>query len=125
MRELPNFVKGSFRNENDFKSAVLKVWREKHPGFTRFEIENEEKEPGMPDCLSMSAHHPAFFTEFKISNARGVIEFQKTQPLFYKQHPKLITNILAWDRKHERVVSIDPKEVIEARSLKIQIPEDL
>jgi len=125
VRELLNFVKGPFKDESAFKSAVLKVWREKYPNFTRFEIENEEKEPGMPDCLSMSEHYPAFFTEFKVSNSKGVIEFEKTQPLFYKRHPKLIINILAWDRKRGRVVSIEPKEVIKTGALKMQISEEL
>jgi len=119
------FIEGSFKDENAFKQAVLKLWRKKIPHFTHFEIENEEKEPGMPDVLSMSSKNYSFFTEFKISDARGVITFQKSQPLFYKNHSKLFINILAWDRRFNHIVSMQPNEVIAAKLLRIKLPEDL
>jgi len=117
-------IKGPFKDENAFKQAVLKFWR-KNCLFTYFEIENEEKTPGMPDVLAMSQVQRAFFAEFKISDARGVIEFQKTQPLFYKQNKKLQIEILAWDVRFNRIVLISPEEVIAAKKLKIKLPEEL
>jgi hypothetical protein len=116
---------GPFKNEAAFKAAALKALSTFESRYTRFEIENEEKEPGMPDMLSVSRTRPAIFTEFKCSDKNGVITFQKTQPLFYRKHTDLYITILAWDVPRGRVVSIKPQEVIEARSLKIVIPEDI
>ena len=125
MKIINGLVIGPFKGEVAFKAAVLKVWRKNAPHLTRFEIENEEKEPGMPDVLSISNKLPAFFTEFKVSDGKGVIQFQKTQPLFYWQHNDLLINILAWDMPHGRVVCIDPSEVLAVKGLKFVIPEEI
>jgi hypothetical protein len=117
--------KGPFKNEAEFKSAVLKYWREKLALLTFFEIENEEKEPGMPDVLVMSKTVPAEFIEFKISDGNGVVEFQRTQPLFYRQNRRVDIYILAWDAKRDRVVDITTEEVLAAKSLRMKIPEKL
>jgi hypothetical protein len=116
-------LKGPFKDEAAFKAAVLKEWRRDAPWFTRIEIENEEKEPGMPDVLSISNKLPAFLTEFKISDGNGVIEFQKTQPHFYRLHEELLIDILAWDTRKERVVSVSPREVTRAKKLRIKLSE--
>jgi len=125
MKIIKGLVKGPFKDEVSFKAAVLKAWKKDSPLFTRFEIENEEKEPGMPDVLSMSNKLPAFFTEFKISDNKSVIEFQPTQPLFYRRNAELHIDILAWDAPRKRVVHIKPSEVLEAKGLKFNIPEDI
>jgi hypothetical protein len=125
MREVKGLVFGPFKDEAAFKKAVLKAWREDLDRYTHFEIENEEKEPGMPDVLSMSKHSPAFFTEFKISDASGFIEFQKTQPLFYKRNKGIDIQILAWDMRFSRTVTLTSDEVVEAKTLKIKLPEEL
>jgi hypothetical protein len=117
-------VHGPFKNEQEFKQAVMKVWRRNNSTLTLFEIENEEKEPGMPDVLTLVPDSPAYFTEFKYAGKNGVIEFQKSQPLFYRQHRDLRIQILAWDsRAGGRIVYIDPAEVTGAKSLRIALPE--
>jgi hypothetical protein len=125
MREVKDLVSGPFKDENAFKQAVLQVWRKNNAWLKHFEIENEEKAPGMPDVLSISGYFPSFFTELKISDASGVIVFQKTQPLFYKQNKDIKIDILAWDIRFNRVVSLSPDEVIRAKTLKIKLPEEL
>jgi hypothetical protein len=126
MKIINDMVHGPFKNEQEFKQAVLKVWRRDHSKQTFFEIENEEKEPGMPDVLTLIPDSPAFFTEFKYAGKNGVIEFQKSQPLFYRQHRDLRIQILAWDyRMGGRVVYLDPSEVIGAKFLRITLPEDI
>ena len=122
-----NIVQGPFKDEAAFKAAVIKEWNKKSLYYTRFEIENEEKEPGMPDVLSISGKRscPAYFTEFKRSDEKGVIKFEKTQPLFYRQHNDLPIEILAWDVPRNRVVLITPEEVVEAKALRIAIPDEL
>jgi len=125
MKIIEGLVKGPFKDEDSFKAAVIKAWRKPYNAFKRFEIENEEKEPGMPDVLSMSNKLPAFFTEFKISDNKSVITFQPTQPLFYKRNAELHIDILAWDAPRKRVVHIKPSEVLDTKGLKFMIPEDI
>jgi hypothetical protein len=121
MKIINGLVHGPFKNEQEFKQAVLKVWKKSNPEAVCFEIENEEKEPGMPDVLTINPSLPAHFTEFKYSDKHGVIEFKKSQPLFYRQHRDLLIQILAWDCRGEgRVVHLEPSEVINAKRLRIR-----
>jgi hypothetical protein len=120
-----NFVSGPFKDEQEFKQAVLKKWRTGVLGYTYFELENEEKEPGMPDVLAISSFQAGFF-EFKYADQDGVITFQKSQPLFYKQHEDIPIDIIAWDSRFGgRIVKLHPSEVINAKSLRIQLPESV
>jgi hypothetical protein len=117
-------VSGPFKSEQDFKQAVLKVWRDGNLEQATFEIENEEKEPGMPDVLTMPYSGTAFFTEFKYADKSGVIKFKKSQPLFYRQHPNTRIQILAWDgRAFGRVFCLNPLVIVAAASLRITLPE--
>jgi hypothetical protein len=123
---IDGLVRGPFRDEQEFKLRVLRAWKKNNLRITCFEIENEEKEPGMPDVLAMNPSLPAHFTEFKYSDKRGVIEFKKSQPLFYRQHRDLLIQILAWDCRGEgRVVHLEPSEVIDAKTLRILLPQDI
>jgi hypothetical protein len=130
MKVIEGLASGPFKDEAAFKAAVIKAWRKKAPWFARFQIENEEKEPGMPDVLSMSGKLPAFFTEFKISNAKGAIEFTKAQPLFYRQHEDLHIDILAWDVPRKRVVQVSPQDVfarhsVSSKGILFELPEEI
>jgi hypothetical protein len=127
MRIVDGLVRGPFKNEQEFKRTVLEAMKKYEPNHTCFEIENEEKEPGMPDVLSISYSLPAYLTEFKYSDRHGAVEFTKAQPLFYRRHCYSIRiQILAWDcRMGGRVVRIEPAEVISAKALRITIPADI
>jgi len=127
MNVIAGLVEGPFTDEAAFKAAVLKVWDKRSSDYTRFQIENEEKEPGMPDVLSISGlpYCPAHFTEFKITDAEGAVTFRKTQPLFYKRHSDLRIEVLVWDVPRGRVVRIMPQEVVAAKTLRITIPEEV
>lgn len=59
------------------------------PRATAFQIENEEKEPGFPDVLIDIEGGAPLYIEYKVSDARGVVKFQRAQPLFYKSHPRM------------------------------------
>jgi hypothetical protein len=116
-------VQGPFKNEQDFKRAVIKVWEKSNPQCTCFALETEETEPGMPDVLTINPLALPRFTEFKYADKNGVIEFRKSQPLFYRKHQDLLIQILAWDpRMGGRVVRLDALEVIAAKSLRIALP---
>lgn len=108
--------------ETKFKADVLKVWESRNVGWEHFKIETEETEPGFPDVAGFSANCYAL-TEFKVSDANGVITFEKSQPLFYKKHSRLRINILAWDVPGNRVVSISPQEITASKTLKFKIPK--
>jgi hypothetical protein len=126
MEIIKGLVHGPFKNEQEFKLAVMRVWRRNNLRQTSFEIENEEKEPGMPDVLTLIPDSSAFFTEFKYASRNGVIAFQKSQPLFYRQHRDLLIQILAWDgRAGGRVVHLEPSEVVDTKSLRIALPDDI
>jgi hypothetical protein len=124
MKIINGLVRGPFKNEQEFKQAVMKAWRKNYLEHTSFDIETEETEPGMPDVLTIIPDSPSYFTEFKDAGKNGVIEFQKSQPLFYRQHRDLLIQILAWDSRADgRVVHLDPAEVVKAKSLRIPLPE--
>ena len=122
MNILKELVNGPFRDEQQFKTAVLKEWRKTKDNFSHFCIENSVVY-GMPDVLSMSSHQPSYFTEFKISDKRGVIKFRKTQPLFYKRHAHLNIAIYAWDRRNNWIVVIEPSTIIKNKSLLFKLPD--
>jgi hypothetical protein len=126
MKIINGLVYGPFKNEQEFKQAVLKAWRRNNSTLTSFEIENEEKEPGMPDVLTLVPDSPAHFTEFKYADKNGIIEFRKSQPLFYRQHRDIRIQILAWDgRTDGRMVHLEPSEVADAKALRITLPADI
>lgn len=122
MTVIENLVSGPFRDEQEFKRAAMRAWERNSGGhYTCFEIENQEKEPGMPDVLAMSRVYPAYFAEFKYARD-SVIEFTKAQPLFYKSHPDLLIWILVWDAGLNRVIQVKPAEAVKARTLRMKIP---
>jgi hypothetical protein len=126
MTNMCDYVQGPFKDEQEFKQAVLKKWKESGVRHTSFELENEEKEPGMPDVITLLRFQPAFFAEFKYADKNGVIEFRKSQPLFYQQHRDIDIRIFAWDgRMGGRTIYLDAWEVLAAKSLRIKIPEKL
>jgi hypothetical protein len=116
-------VCGPYRpgQEGTFKADVLKIWARRNDGWEHFKIETEETVPGFPDVMSLSANGYGL-TEFKVSNAYGVIKFEKSQLLFYACHIKLRIAILAWDVPGKRIVSISPHEIIAAKTLSFKIP---
>jgi hypothetical protein len=126
MKIMDDYVQGPFKNEQEFKQAVLKKWKGSGVCHSSFEIENEEKELGMPDVITVFSYTPAFFTEFKYADKNGVIKFRKSQPLFYRQHRDIDIRIFAWDgRMGGRTIYLDAWEVLAAKSLRIKIPEKL
>jgi hypothetical protein len=115
-------LKGPFASEKQFKAAFIEWQKQDNPRCYVFEIENEEKEPGMPDIL-VTQDSEYTMAEIKLSDKNGVITFQKTQPLFYKQHPRLEAIIIAWDALRNRVAMIAPDVVVAAKTLRYKIPD--
>lgn len=78
-----------------------------------FEVENEEKEPGFPDVLLIVHDDEAMLLEYKVSDERGVISFERAQPLFYKRHANLCVYIVAYSVPEKRYHILASSEVIE------------
>jgi hypothetical protein len=116
-------ITGPFVSEQQFKQAVIQFWLTNGWADDVLEVENEEKAPGTPDVFVFVNGYCSLY-EFKLSDEHSVIEFQKTQPLFYKQHPKLDIWIVAWDAPRGRAVYVSPEKIIAAKSLRYKLTED-
>ena len=122
-KEIKNLCNGPYKNEAEFKAALIKQFAKIYPNVTIFQIENEEKEPGMPDILFCSNHSPSVWTEVKISDKNGRIEFQPSQPLWYKKHHQTQNiQILAWDVRFKRVVAMYPEDIVSLKKTSFQLP---
>jgi hypothetical protein len=117
-------VKGPYwvGEEARFKRDTLRAWEARNDGWRYFCIESPGTADGFPDVAGLSETGEYRLFEFKVSDARGVIHFQRTQPLFYKQNIGLAMVVLAWDVSRQRAVFLDPKEVVAAKSLRYKLP---
>lgn len=95
-------------------------------GFVAYCIENEEKEPGWPDVLVTRALDNRFLlVEVKVSDNKGVIKFESSQPLFYVRNGlKLPIHIYAFDVRYKRTILVPPSDVIKGRSLRYRLPDE-
>jgi len=82
------------KSEAEFKKQQIEKWLLLGIYDECFCIESEETEPGFPDVIARK-DMKFDFIEFKVSDQKGMIKFQRTQPLFYKKHPRLNITITA------------------------------
>ena len=84
------------KTEQQFKMEWIR--RHKKEYVAVFPIETEETVKGFPDVLAIHAINNAeqipYFLEFKKAR-NGVVEFQSTQPAFYKANPNLFIYMIA------------------------------
>lgn len=84
------------KTEQQFKMEWIRRNRKNYLAI--FPIETEETVKGFPDVLAIHAMNSAgqipYFLEFKRAR-NGVVEFQPTQPAFYKANPELFIYMLA------------------------------
>ena len=84
------------KTEQQFKMEWIR--RHKKEYVAVFPIETEETVKGFPDVLAIHAINNAeqipYFLEFKRAR-NGVVEFQPTQPAFYKANPNLFIYMIA------------------------------
>ena len=82
-------------------------------------IETEETIPGFPDVMELVTfvgRTEAKFYEFKISDSRGNIHFQPTQPPFYRNNRELWIEVVAYNRKSQRVHIFSADEIFDKNS---------
>lgn len=79
-----------------------------------FCIETEETVAGFPDVMELITGSPfpmVKFYEFKTSDRYGNIEFQPTQPAFYKSNKDLKVQVVAYNKKSQRVHRFSADEI--------------
>lgn len=120
---IPGFVKGSFRNETEFKAAVVNKLNYLHRPDIWIRIESEETEPGMPDLARLSDSKSSILIETKVTNEKGAIKFRPDQPRWYKLHERHVkTFILVWDRRYDHTVLIYPERIVLWAKLSFTLP---
>lgn len=105
-------------NEQQFKKLYC-ISRLKQKGAVTakqslFCIETEETVAGFPDVMELTTFRgktTARFFEFKISDKRGNIRFQPTQPSFFKQNYELDIKVVAYNRVSKRVHVFSTNEI--------------
>jgi hypothetical protein len=111
--------------EDRFKRDMILALQASEEGVEVFQIENEEKEPGFPDVIVLEPSGRYKLCEFKVSDERGVITFEPSQPRFYRRHPGLDITIIAWNvpagRPHRVSASAVLRCVSETKTLKYRL----
>ena len=113
-----DFVK--CKDEQSFKKLYCNL-RLRHKELTNqkiFCIETEETVAGFPDVMELftNAVCSVNFYEFKASDRYGNIEFQSTQPAFYKSNEDLKVRVVAYNRKSQRVHLFSASEIFDKDS---------
>lgn len=115
--------------EQEYKESDLKILRKKNTALDYICIETEETCPGFPDVIvtDRSLFDPVSFIEYKVSDENGVINFQRSQPLFYLKHKHLDVLIVALNKKTGERVSFskdmlfDPASKFYLDGLKVRL----
>lgn len=95
-------------DEQSFKIEYLKK-AVNRKGYTSFCIETEETVKGFPDVMNIEKKTGlVHFQEFKYVR-NNKIQFQPSQPAFYKAHPEMIIYVVAFDRKKQFIYVFDVK----------------
>jgi hypothetical protein len=109
--------------ERRFKQDVLRELERQEGGWSFFCIESPGTADGFPDVLALSDKGRYQLFEFKVSDAHGVIHFQKTQPLFYRKNSGLDIWIIAWNVPLARAERFPAERIVQAKSLRFQLPK--
>jgi hypothetical protein len=109
--------------ERRFKRDVIQALERQADGWSFFCIESPGTADGFPDVLALSDKGRYQLYEFKVSDAHGVIHFQKTQPLFYRKHSDLDIWIVAWNTPLGRSERFPAGRIVAAKSLRFRLPK--
>lgn len=115
-----DFVK--CRDEQAFKKLYCntKLRQKECKNQKIFCIETEETIAGFPDVMELLTGDMfplvLHFYEFKASDRYGNIEFQPTQPAFYKSNEDLKVLVVAYNRKSQRVHLFSASEIFDKSS---------
>ena len=92
------------QSEAEFKATTCAAWRKTGKYARVFFIETEETEKGFPDVIATDViacdTNSLHLYEFKVSDLKGRIKFQKDQPRFYLKNKILNVQIVALDNRN-------------------------
>lgn len=104
------------RSDNEQKFKI--DWIRSHAGEYAdvFCIETEETVGGFPDAIAIDGEGRATFIEFKVCDRQGRMQFQPTQPAFYRGHPHLNVFVVAL---HRGCGMVDPPLCVKFRARRL------
>jgi hypothetical protein len=106
--------------EAEFKAKIIAQWKKNSVYDTVFCIETEETTPGFPDVMARFTTSTGTtvwnFVEFKVSDKKGVIRFERSQPLFYKRHQDMRVTVIAFDNRSGSIVTFNTEELFDIES---------
>ena len=112
------------KTEQQFKMEWIR--RHKKEYVAVFPIETEETVKGFPDVLAIHkidwATQTPYLLEFKKARS-GVVEFQPTQPAFYKANPELFIYMIALVEYEAKlyIVSLSADKVLQSLKGKLRL----
>jgi hypothetical protein len=106
--------------EAEFKAKKIRRWKDEGAYDKIFCIETEETLPGFPDTMARVEAKVLpdiwHFYEFKVSDKKGVIKFERSQPMFYRKHPDLGVRVIALDNRTGTEVLFHVEELFDMES---------
>jgi len=121
---VPRFIASSaVSSEARFKKEFIAYFNKYYSGaYSIYEIENSEKEPGMPDLLVVEKlTRISWFIELKIASKKGEFKFEYTQPRWYASNTCMQIDILVYVPKAKTFVHISPFHVMKAKKLNFKV----
>jgi hypothetical protein len=110
--------------ESRFKKDLIKYWESINDGWHYFCVESPDTMRGFPDVLAISDRGRYQLYELKVSDNKGFIKFERTQPLFYKKHGGLHALVVAWNVPFREAVYFSAGMAAQAGKLRIQLPRE-
>jgi hypothetical protein len=110
--------------EARFKKDLIKRWEARNDGWHYFCVESPDTMRGFPDVLAISDRGRYQLYELKVSDNKGFIKFERTQPLFYKKHDGVHALVVAWDVPLKQVVFLSAVSVALAGVLRVRLPRE-
>ena len=92
--------------EKEFELGHVKKLQDEDRHLAYYMIETEETQAGFPDVLvvSRAPGNGSSYLEYKVSDNKGRIKFQKSQPIFYRKNKFLSITIVALDARTNTIV---------------------
>lgn len=102
------------------KDALKSGWFQKI-----FFIETEETEFGFPDVLAIQHEedgtNAAMFFEFKVTDKKDRIKFQRTQPAWYIRNKELQPTVVVWHNRKKTFMYFPTMLVVEQLNDELEI----
>lgn len=90
-----------------------------------FYIETEETEEGFPDVIAVKCEEGGYnntvFFEFKVTDKRDRIKFQRSQPAWYIRNKILTPTIVIWHNRLQKFIYLPSMLAVEQINDRLEI----